>query len=290
MNIFNFKQKKADRLFEQGFKLMNDNKDDEAILLFKKAIKLDPSNSSSYYNIGLIYKYRHKWELSLDYNKKAYKLNPDDESARWNMAIAATALGDWKIARQAWKDNGIKLEGKYGPIEMDMGITPVRLNPDEDGEVVWGKRIDPVRVEIKNVPYACSGFSYGDIVLHDGAPNGHRYYNNSEFPVFDVMKLLKKSRYQTKEVSVKINKDEDLIILEKLLGKISSKFEDWTSTVRTICKQCSEGTPHEEHDKDLEKEWSSKRNLGIATLDATKLGETLNIWQENTLATVLEII
>lgn len=286
----NFTQKKADKLFNQATKLMDDYKDDEAIILFKKVIELDPNNSESYYNIGLIYKYMYKWELSLDYNLKAYKLKPEDEATRWNMAIAATALGKWEIARKAWIDNGFKLNDIVGPIELDMGITPVRLNPDEDAEVVWGKRIDPVRVEIENIPYISSGFSFGDIVLHDGAPNGYRKYNNSEYPVFDVMKLLKKSKYQTKEVYVKINDDEDLTILKDLFEEIDTKFEDWTSSVRMICKQCSEGTPHESHDKDLEKEWSSKRKLGVATMDTTKMTNILQIWQDKTCSTVLEII
>jgi len=159
LKFLNFKQKKANKIFKKAQELMNNYKDANAIILFKKVIKLDPNNSSSYYNIGLIYKYRLEWNKSLDYNLKAYKLNPEDEAARWNTAIAATALGKWDIARKAWKDQCFDLGEEHGEINSNFGQTPVRLN-SENGEVVWGTRIDPVRVKINNIPFEDSGYHY----------------------------------------------------------------------------------------------------------------------------------
>ena len=133
------------------------------------AIKADPEKSESHYNLGLIYKYRNDWGNSRAYNRRACELDPQDEAARWNLAIAATALRDWKTARLAWHDQGLHFDSDEGPINSDFGQTPVRLNPDGSTEVVWARRIDPVRARIENVPMAASGYRCGDIVLHDGA-------------------------------------------------------------------------------------------------------------------------
>jgi len=128
-----------------------------------------------------------------------------------------------------------------------------------------------------------------DIVLHDGAANGYRKFNNQDFPVFDVLQLMKKSGYKTIAIKVKISNDKDLDILKELLSKINSKFEDWTSTVRTICKQCSEGKPHEQHDHDLKNnQWQPERFLGIATKQPELLNDKLHQWQNKTISEVLD--
>lgn len=152
MKLTDLSKKKAQKFHDQGQALSDDGKDREAIDAYLKAIEIDPRKSESFYNIGLIYKYRGEWIKSLEYNTRAYALDPEDEAARWNLAIAATALRKWDIARDAWKDNGITLEGGYGPISMNFGMTPVRLNPDDSGEVVWATRIDPVRARIDSIP------------------------------------------------------------------------------------------------------------------------------------------
>lgn len=43
--------------------------------------------------------------------------------------------------------------------------------------------------------------------------------------------------------------------------------EDWTSSTRILCRQCSEGPPHEQHDRELQREWTDRHLFGIATLD-----------------------
>ena len=163
---------RADRLHDKARDLSDSGKDDEALRIYEQALALDPDRSTTLYNMGLIHKYRGNWQESFELNARAYELAPEDEAARWNWAIAATALRRWDVARRLWADNGIALEGESGPIEMNFGLTPVRLNPESDGEVVWARRIDPVRAVIKSIPFPESGFRYNDVVLHDGAAVG----------------------------------------------------------------------------------------------------------------------
>lgn len=281
MKLFNFSERKAQKLHEQGQALSDEGKEQEAIDIYLKAIELDPGKSESFYNIGLIYKYLNQWEKSLEFNQKAYELDPDDEAARWNLAIAATALRKWDIARSAWKDNGIELDDGSGPIEDNFGITPVRLNPEGEAEVVWTSRIDPVRARIDSIPYAESGFKYGDIVLHDGAAVGYRKNGEREYAVFNVLELFEGSNYQTSIAKVTITEENDLDELENIFSTTPHEFEDWTTNIRNLCKQCSEGKLHEQHDHELKSEWNPERTLGVANNSLESVEALFKEWQEN---------
>lgn len=156
-------QARAAELHEQARSL-----DDEAALaMYGEVLALDPNRPNTHYNIGLIYKYQGRWQESFDHNSRSIALDPDDEASNWNLAIAATALRHWQAARGAWHRLGLPVEPGDSPIEQDFGLTPVRLNPDGSGEVVWGRRIDPVRVRIESIPLPDSGYRCGDVVLHD---------------------------------------------------------------------------------------------------------------------------
>ncbi len=256
---------RAEELNRQGNAHREAGNDELALQDYEEALRLDPDASNALYNIGLVYKYRNDWVKSFDYNQRAYALRPDDEASRWNLAIAATALRDWATARKAWADNGIRLEGVDGPIDMDFGPTPVRLNPDGDGEVVWATRIDPVRAVLRNIPYPDSGFRCGDIVLHDGAGVGKRESGGREYSVFNVLELFEASRLSTFCLEVKEATEQQMAALEAAFEAASMPFEDWTANVRPLCKACSEGTPHEHADgDDAAPVWNPTRLAGVA--------------------------
>lgn len=289
MSILNLNKKKAQKFHDQGQALSDEGRDLDAIEMYLKAIEVDPERSQSFYNIGLIYKYRNEWQLSLEYNKKANDLAPNDEAARWNLAIAATALRKWDIARLAWKQNGIELEGYTGPINMNFGMTPVRLNPEGEGEVVWATRIDPVRARIDSIPYVNSGFKHGDVVLHDGAAVGYRKSGEREYPVFNVLELFEKSNYETSIATVEIAENEDLNELEIIFSATQHEFEDWTTNIRTLCKQCSEGRPHQHHDEELQNDFPLKRTLGLAIFKNENVLPLFDVWQKKTQAKLLTL-
>lgn len=228
MKIFDFNKKKTEKLHAEARQLHDEGSIDEAITKYLEVISLDPEKSESYYNLGLIYKYQGEWQKSFDLNQKANALNPEDESARWNLAIAATALQNWTVARQMWEENGMALDGSEGPIEMDFGMTPVRLNPDDQGEVVWATRIDPVRARIENIPFPESGFRHGDVVLHDGAAVGYRKQGDHEYPVFNVLEMFAPSSFATRIATVSIESESDIDALEEAFAATHSIYEDWT--------------------------------------------------------------
>lgn len=261
--------------------------EDQQLCMLMQVLELDPNHQYANYQVGFIHKYRGNWEQSLKYNQRAYELDNSDEAARWNMAIAATALKEWDIARKTWLACGAKVANDEGPVDANCGMTPVRLNPDDEGEVVWGTRLDPARTRIDNIPFKKSGFKYGDVVLNDGAAVGHRVYNGTEYPVFNVLELISSSEYQTHKLDVMIRSDDDLEELKKAIFKAGHEIEDWTKNTQYLCKQCSEGTPHEKHDHELENEWSAERTLAIATTDLNDVRSIVEQWVESTSGTVV---
>ncbi|SFF57060.1 TPR repeat-containing protein [Duganella sp. CF458] len=256
---------RAEELNDQGIAHHEAGDDELALQAYEEALRLNPGAAKTLYNMGLVYKYRNDWRKCFEYNQRAYTLRPDDEASRWNLAIAATALRDWASARKAWADNGIELDGVAGPINGDYGPTPVRLNPDGDGEVVWGTRIDPVRAILRNIPYPESGFRCGDIILHDGAGVGSRVSRGREYMVFNVLELFEASKLSTFCLEVKEATEQQMAALEAAFNAADMPFEDWTANVRTLCKACSEGVPHEHAEDDQQApQWNPTRLAGIA--------------------------
>jgi tetratricopeptide (TPR) repeat protein len=272
----------AQQLLEQAIELKEQGRFDASIEVYQQVISLEPEWHVPYYNLGLFYKYQCNWQLSYQHNQKAVELDPSNEAAWWNLGIAATVLLDWRTAREAWNYFGLNLEVSDEELTMDLGNVPIRLNPDSDGEVVWCKRIDPARAVIYNVPLAICGHRYGDTVLNDGAPQGYRISNGKEIPVFNELQLLTKSAYKTYSITIHTENQEDIDKLEELCDNAKIEFEDW-STVRMLCKQCSEGTPHETHDNDLKVENEDKHNIGFASVTEDAIKQVLTTWRAITL-------
>jgi tetratricopeptide (TPR) repeat protein len=252
---------------------------DGALRKYFAALELEISRSNTLCNIGLIYKYRGAWKESFRFNKRAHELAPDDEAAAWNLAIAATAVRDWVTARTVWNSLGLPIDLGTVPISEDFGLTPIRLKPTDDGEVVWARRIDPVRARICNIPLTDSGCRYGDIVLHDGAAVGYRKHGDRECPVFNMLEVFEESSFSTFEADVIAPTEADAVALESICERDGITFEDWSQSIQMICKACSEGRPHEHRvGESAPESWSAERRIALAAESATAVESVLNEW------------
>jgi hypothetical protein len=214
------------------------------------------------------------------------KSDAGDEQAALALGIAATALREWRVARDAWRRAGIELEEGDAPISGKFGYTPVRLNgfeqTDAAVEVVWAHRLSPVTARISNIPTPQTGFLFGDVVLHDGAATGTRFYaSGDERSVFNVFELFEPSDFMTFDVDL-VAPDADAIkALESACETAAIEIEDWTRTIRLLCKACSEGRAHDKHDHSLESdEWQVRRRVGLASRDAAAVHTVLEKWSE----------
>ncbi|MCI0643550.1 MAG: tetratricopeptide repeat protein, partial [Chloroflexi bacterium] len=183
----------------------------------------------------------------------------------------------WEEARRAWSAYGVKLEPGSGPIDMKLGLTPIRLNPEASAEVVWCDRIDPARAIIRSIPFPSSGHRFADLLLHDGAPNGYRLFQGKEVPVFDELEILEPSGFSTFEAVVEASNPADRDALIALAAERKIPIENW-STVRVLCRLCSQGRPHQKHQPQPPDEGPLVR-YGIASQSESEVDSLLETWQ-----------
>jgi len=245
----------------------------EAIRLFEKAIRADPGWQAPWYHLGLTHKYERQWRESYRCNAEAVRLEPTHEASIWDMGIAATALGDWAEARRAWTLYGITVPAGDGPIEMNLGTVPIRINPDTKGEVVWARRIDPARAILVSIPLIESNHRHGDLVLHDGAPVGYRKSGDREVPVFNELDMLTRSGTGTFEVTITARNIDDLVAFEKACEALGCATEDW-STLRILCRECSEGRPHAHPEPTVEGE----HRFAVAAPARQPVADAVSAW------------
>lgn len=249
-----------------------------AKFLYRSAAIARPTWSSPWYNLGLQAKYRSDWHASLLFNKRAAALDPDDEASWWNLGIAATALRNWPEARRAWTGCGIELEEGFDDVFMPPVTACVRLDPNSSGEVVWGSRIDPARIQIQNVPLPNSNRRYRDILLNDGAVEGTRRSGEQEFPVFNELGLWEGSNYSTFQSALLIEDPDAENHLMRVCQENDIGVEDWTS-IRIICAACSRGTLEQHHCSANEVHEGSK-NYGFGVQSREDLVRALSSWAE----------
>ncbi len=247
---------------------------------FADLLEASPEQASHHYMRGLAHKYLRDWRTSLTHNLRSSELqNHEDEASLWNAGIAATALGEWSLARQQWQRCGMSIPSGDGAIDANFGSCCVRLNPWAEGEVVHARRIDVVRARIVNVPLPESGFRFGDIVLHDGAEVGERRSGDVRLPVFNVLQLLDASPFRTHAVFVRAPTRTDLLPLIDSRAPGIGAIEDWTDSVRHICLRCSHGVAHHHADRGQgDGDWERDRSIGIAAQGRAAVERILKAW------------
>ncbi|NUT20937.1 MAG: tetratricopeptide repeat protein [Hamadaea sp.] len=199
-----------------------------------------------WFDAALAYKFARDWPKAYQLGKTAASLvtRGQQEPAFWNLGIAATVLRDWATARDAWTGYGLTLPDGEGEISGRFGMTCVRIQTAEGQEVVWAQRLCPTRARITNVPFHPSR-RYGEIVLHDGAPNGERVFDGHAYPVFDEIMLFEPSPTPTLSVMITSADMADTVALADLFAEHDFGGEVMSSRV-VMCKCCSEGSVTQE--------------------------------------------
>jgi hypothetical protein len=100
-----------------------------------------------------------------------------------------------------------------------------------------------------------------------------------ERSVFNVLQLFQGSDYSTFEVELTAPSPGDVAALEALCDKLEFPMEDWSSSVRVLCRACSEGTPHE-HDPEPEDPtgWNPSRRIALAARNEALIDRALHRW------------
>jgi len=103
-----------------------------------------------------------------------------------------------------------------------------------------------------------------------------------EVPVFNVLELFEPSQFSTFEATVEVDGPEVIEVLDQACNQAGVAFEDWTASMRSLCKACSEGRPHEGHDQELKESdtWERMRRVGFAAQGEGPITEVLKGWQD----------
>jgi tetratricopeptide (TPR) repeat protein len=273
--------------------LIDERRFREAVEPAAEACRLRPDWADAWWNYGVALKHAHEWAECLRACERAIDLDPGNcDGARWNAGIAATALGQWTVARKAWADYGIEIPPGDGPLEMAIGHAGVRVAPDTEPEVVFCKRLDPCRAVVRSVPLPESDRRFGDVVLHDGESRGKRRLGDALIPVFDELQLLSRSEYGTWRVTADCQSPTERDALLALFDDADGSVEDWTESIVVLCSKCSLGEPHDEHDERPDQAWRRQRELGLALRDERELRRLrqLGLWWRRGVRDVTKVL
>jgi len=263
---------------DAAYRAFDTHRWDEAATELARVVELAPQVGAARedlatwaFDLALVHKFRRDWPAAVTTGVQAAELAPagQGEPAWWNLGIAATAVHDWATARRAWTAYGVEIPSGHGPIEADLGMTPVRIDTREGAEVVWCRRIDPSRAVIESIPVPGSGRRWGEIVLHDGVPNGERVVAGLAFSVFDELEIWAASEVPVQAVEVRVAADADVEALRELAEASGLAAESW-ETVQMLCAACSEGRVDTDasHDHGPSESGSGRCQVGIAATEA----------------------
>ncbi|MDX3134446.1 tetratricopeptide repeat protein [Streptomyces europaeiscabiei] len=243
------RKSEAKELINQAYAAWDAEEWQRAADLYEQVLAHFPDEKPSaewWYDAALGHKFLRNWDKAYELGIQAAARAPRGEGdpAYWNLGIAATIRRDWATARDAWTGFGIEVPDGEGEIDGRFGQACVRLDTDGRREVVWIDRLCPTRGRVMNVPVT-GGRRYGEIVLHDGRPNGERVVDGTTFPVFDELLLFEPSDLPTFQVTVAAGDPADLEALTTLFADHDFGAEP-AGSLTTHCACCSEGTLHKE--------------------------------------------
>jgi len=232
-------------IVKQAYQAFEAEQWDQAAELLEEAARADPDSpggAALWFDAALAHKFRRDWPRAYALGKEAAaRVAPgQEEPAFWNLGIAATILRDWATAREAWTGYGVTLHDGEGEIVEDFGMTAIRIGTPDGQEVVWAQRLCPARARVLSVPFDPAR-RYGEVVVHDGAPNGERIVDGRRYPVFDELVRFEESDLATLSVTVTAAEPDDVDALLSAFQDRDLGAEVLGSGVM-LCKCCSEGS------------------------------------------------
>jgi len=216
---------------------------DSAAELLEAAAREQPDGldgAALWFDAALVHKFRRDWPRAYALGKEAARRarRGQEDPAFWNLGIAATILRDWATARDAWSGYGVELPPGTGEIVEDFGLTAVRIATPDGQEVVWAERLCPARARVLSVPFDPAR-RFGEVVVHDGAPNGERVADGRRYPVFDELARFEGSDLATLSVTVTADGPGDV---DALLSAFQERDlgAELLGNGKLLCKCCSE--------------------------------------------------
>lgn len=190
-----------------ALRMMGPEYDDDALKAYKLALTIDDKNGAWWFHLGLFYKWRGRFREGLDANQKAYARLGPQKPVLWNLAVCATALGEGKLALEAWDKLGLRGEVTSSGMPSVPGIPPMQVRVATLGEdvgrndplppnvvtfeVLWVSPLSPCHGVVQTPTVRKANVDFGDVVLWDGAPVRVHEVDGRPVPVFPLLSILR---------------------------------------------------------------------------------------------------
>jgi tetratricopeptide (TPR) repeat protein len=129
-----------------GAALDEQNKPEEALIEYQKALQLDPRRHEMYNNIGKLLNDRGKPEAALNYCRESARLNPKSPFSHNNLGLILMGLGRFDEAMGQFSE-AAQLDANYAPPRFQMGR--ILLKQGHDAEAMPHFH-DALRIEPDN--------------------------------------------------------------------------------------------------------------------------------------------
>ena len=90
-------------LFAEGLQRQQEKRYPEAIMVYRRALKLDPNQPETLNNLGFCYKAIKEYKKAVDYYQQALRLNPKLAEAHEYLGEAYVQLGRMDLAQQEYQ-------------------------------------------------------------------------------------------------------------------------------------------------------------------------------------------
>lgn len=159
---------RAKEFYDEGGKLFEENKFDDAIERYTKAIEKDPDYASAYFNRALAFAILNKYENATKDANKVLSLEPDSCDAPYVMGIISEYKQDYTGAAE-WYEKSLKANPNYEQAKARLGALKERTgSPGKQREAAPGVKSETKTVveegQIKQVRWFTSDMTFKDVV------------------------------------------------------------------------------------------------------------------------------
>ncbi|MFH1453542.1 MAG: tetratricopeptide repeat protein [Armatimonadota bacterium] len=139
--VFQSKEKLAEKHFSKGWDYYTKGKLNEAAIEFKKNVELNPKNDSAYNNLAVIYLDKKMPERSAEFCKKAIEANPQNPKPYYNLSLAYLRLNKPDEALKE-VNKAIELNPDYTYAYYNLGAIYNKKNMPDKAIEAWKKVIE----------------------------------------------------------------------------------------------------------------------------------------------------
>jgi Flp pilus assembly protein TadD len=139
---------RAREQLEKGKQLYHDDKDEEAVLAFMEAVRLDPDLAEAHFRLGLGYESLGKREEAEAQYKKAvaaykkyFEDNDNDAQAHYDFGQTYAGLGQYSDAIREYRE-ATKLKEDDPDMFYDLGVAYTKLAQYEQAAAAFQKALD----------------------------------------------------------------------------------------------------------------------------------------------------